>query len=40
MDKVTTLIGTSVADAKDSLECMLARNPQEAKVLDRIVSQV
>ncbi|MCF7495035.1 hypothetical protein L3V35_08235 [Vibrio sp. L5-1] len=33
MDKVTTLIRTSVDDAKGSLECMLARDPQEAKVL-------
>ncbi|MFA0629929.1 hypothetical protein AB4589_19325 [Vibrio sp. 10N.222.49.A3] len=33
MDKVITLIGTSVDDAKGSLECMLAHDPQEAKIL-------
>ncbi|CAH8242391.1 conserved hypothetical protein [Vibrio aestuarianus] len=33
MDKVNSLINTSVSDAKGSLECMLARAPQEAKVL-------
>ncbi|CAK2299933.1 hypothetical protein [Vibrio crassostreae] len=33
MDKVITLIGTSVDDAKGSLECIIARDPQEAKEL-------
>ncbi|EGR1074285.1 hypothetical protein EFU47_08900 [Vibrio cholerae] len=41
MDKVNSLINTSVSDAQSSLECMLARNPQDAKklaqeVLDRL----
>ncbi|MDE1350402.1 hypothetical protein L9W80_09585 [Vibrio aestuarianus] len=41
MNKVNSLINTSVSDAQSSLECMLARNPQEAKelaqeVLDRL----
>ncbi|MGL4829936.1 MAG: hypothetical protein ACRCXG_11630 [Vibrio sp.] len=41
MDKVNSLINTSVSDAQSSLECMLARNSQDAKklaqeVLDRL----
>ncbi len=41
MDKVNSLINTSVSDAKSSLECMLESNPQDAqelaqKVLDRL----
>lgn len=33
MDKVNSLINTSISDAQSSLECMLARNPQDAKKL-------
>ncbi len=41
MNKVNALINTSVSDAKSSLDCMLANNPQDAKelaqkVLDRL----
>ncbi|NAW98623.1 MULTISPECIES: hypothetical protein [unclassified Vibrio] len=41
MDIVNSLINTSVSDAKSSLECMLASNPQDEKelaqkVLDRL----
>lgn len=33
MDNVTSLVNTSVSDAKDSMECMLAKSPKEAKEL-------
>ncbi|CAH8242718.1 conserved hypothetical protein [Vibrio aestuarianus] len=33
MDKVNSLINTSVADAKSTLECMLNKEPKKAKEL-------